>query len=75
MIRLTKAKSPMWLGNGMGKTNSEWVVADDPTIAIRNLSEWCAIKDDGTKYGKVIATASSKARLLSRPALMAAIAN
>ena len=59
----------------MGTASAEWVVADDPTIAIRNLSEWCAIKDDGTKYGKVIATASSKARLLSRPALMAAIAN
>ena len=60
MIRLTKAKSTQWNGNGMGTANAEWVVADDPTIAIRNLSQWCAIKD-----GEVIATGSTRARLLS----------
>tara|TARA_R110000796_G_scaffold38477_3_gene96824 strand:+ start:795 stop:998 length:204 start_codon:yes stop_codon:yes gene_type:complete len=60
MIRLTKAKSTKWNGNGMGTANAEWVVADDPTIAIRNLSQWCAIRD-----GEVIATGSTRARLLS----------
>jgi len=60
MIRLTKAKSTQWNGNGMGTASAEWVVADDPTIAIRNLSQWCAIKD-----GEVIATGSTRARLLS----------
>lgn len=60
MIRLKKSKSTAWQGNGMGTASAEWVVADDPTIAIRNLSEWCAIRD-----GEVIATGSTKARLIA----------
>jgi len=61
MIRLKKAKSTQWSGNGMGTASAEWVVADDPTIAIRNLGfAWCAIKDN-----EQIATGSTRARLLS----------
>ena len=65
MIRLKKAKSTQWNGNGMGTASAEWVVADDPTIAIRNLGfAWCAIKDN-----EQIATGSTRARLLSHLAI------
>jgi len=46
MIKLKKANSAEWLGNGMGNSTADWVVAKDPEISVRKVgANWYAFKD------------------------------
>lgn len=60
MIKLKKAKSTEWLGNGFGNSTAEWVTAKNPNIEIRQLgSNWWAFEGN-----KRIASGWTKAMLL-----------
>lgn len=47
MIKLKKANAAEWLGNGMGNSTADWVVAKNPDIAIRKVGcNWYAFKNN-----------------------------
>lgn len=63
MIKLKKAKSTEWNGNGFGTTTAEWVIKDAEHIAIRKLAgNWYAI--DTSDNNRKIARGFDKAMLL-----------
>ena len=61
MIKLKKAESTDWLGNGFGTSTADWVVALDSSISIRrNGLSWYAFQDR-----QRIASGDSRADLLN----------
>ncbi len=60
MLKLTKAKSTEWMGNGFGSRTAEWVVKGNESIEVRKIGgNWIAFEGD-----KRIAKAWDKKDLL-----------
>ena len=73
-IKLTKARSTVWRGNGMGTDSAEWVVKGAEHIAVLQLGgDWVARDDTHRKehgISKIIARAWYKRDLINKLNLM-----